>query len=56
MKSSLNIFIVILFGLSISSCSINRKLLGKSKTQYGKIRFYELYVPGEKPYLSKIYV
>jgi hypothetical protein len=39
----------------IYSCASNSRLLGKSQTKYGKVKFYAVSTSGNKSFVSKIY-
>lgn len=41
--------------MGICSCASNSRILGKSQTEYGKVKFYAVSKSGDKSSISKIY-
>lgn len=41
--------------VSLLSCSANKRLIGKSQTEYGKVNFYEINSSDDKSHVTKVY-
>lgn len=55
MRNLTRITLFFLTALSICSCFSNRKLIEKTKTEFGSIRFYAVKFPRDKSILEKVY-
>lgn len=55
MRHLMNIFIFLLTAFSISSCVSHSKLIGKSETDFGRIRFYLVNASDDNTSVSKVY-
>lgn len=50
-----NILLFLLVTFSICSCASNRKLIEKSQTEYGRIKFYAVKSPNDTSSIIKLY-
>jgi len=55
MRHFQNIVLLILIAWSICSCASSKKLIEKSQTEFGSIKFYAVNATTDKSYVDKVY-
>jgi hypothetical protein len=55
MRHFINILLFQFIVFSLCSCTSSKKLIGKSQTEYGRIKFYAVNAGGDKNFISKVY-
>jgi|GEM_PF-1490023 hypothetical protein len=55
MPQFVNTLLFVFFAFNICSCTSNKKLIGKSRTEFGKIKFFVVNSPNDKSSVSKLY-